>query len=281
MVIIVEVANMDIQSRIEQLKAQIAEKEAYQKKLQESYSNPYKNHKYTSIWDYVVEGNRAGFDKEDAEAAAYQKLLMEQAQADKLQKEQMLNAQEIARQNKSTQDRYNEIKLKQSQATAYNAYVYAKQAKDMADKEGNMMKIALANKNLSDAKAGLQMLGINPDDYETNQSGDNKPTTGVDAGTRLANIKGKKSFNTKQEKADYIESIKQDPMYGQDGGHLESEVQRLEGINTKEEIDAYKKEAQDSYDRNVTKDSKGQPKPGSLAKWKEAYPKYAKALGYK
>lgn len=271
---------MDIEARIQQLKAQIAEKEAYQKKLHESYSNPYKKHSYANTWDYVVEGNRAGYDKEDAEAAAYQKLLMEQAQADKLQKEQMLNAQELARQNKATEDRYNEIKLKQSQATAYNSYVYAKQQKDMADKEGNMMKIALANKNLNDAKAGLQMLGINPDDYETKEPVTNQPTS-IDAGTRLSNIKGKKSFNTKQEKADYIESIKQDPMYGQDEGNLEAEVQRLEAIKTKEEIDAYKKEAQESFDRNVKKGSSGNPKPGDLAKWKKAYPKYAQALGYK
>lgn len=82
---------MDIQARIEQLKAQIAEKEAYQKKLQESYKNPYKNHSYVNMWDYVVEGNRAGYDKEDAEAAAYQKLLMEQAQADKIRAEQAYN----------------------------------------------------------------------------------------------------------------------------------------------------------------------------------------------
>lgn len=74
---------MDINERIAQLKAQIAEKEAYQKSLKDSYSNPYKNHSYANMWDYVVEGNRTGYDKEDAEAAAYQKLLMEQAQADK------------------------------------------------------------------------------------------------------------------------------------------------------------------------------------------------------
>lgn len=273
-----------IDDRIAELEQHIAEKRAYQRL--------YPSHKYASTWDYVAEGDRSGFDKMDAEEAAYRNMLAQQAQQlNVLKAQQEFNAREnelnrqnalaIAGQNKATNDRYNEIKLKQSQATAYNAYVYAKQAKDIADKEGNMMKIALANKNLSDAKAGLQMLGINPDYYETNQSSDNKATTGGDAGTRLANIKGKKSFNTKQEKADYIESIKQDPMYGQDEGQLESEVQRLEGIKTKEEIDAYKKEAQDSYDRNVTKDSKGQPKPGSLAKWKEAYPKYAKALGYK
>ena len=102
---------MDIEARIQQLKAQIAEKEAYQKKLQESYSNPYKKHSYANTWDYVVEGNRTGYDKEDAEAAAYQKLLMEQAQADKLQKEQMLNAQELARQNKDSQAAYDKQRL--------------------------------------------------------------------------------------------------------------------------------------------------------------------------
>ena len=108
---------MDIEARIAQLKAQIAEKEAYQKKLQESYSNPYKKHSYANMWDYVVEGNRAGYDKEDAEAAAYQKLLMEQAQADKIRAEQAYNtayenklnrdnALAIAQQNKAEQNEY-------------------------------------------------------------------------------------------------------------------------------------------------------------------------------
>lgn len=269
----VEVNMEDLSSRIAQLKQEIAEQEAYQR-------SPYNRYHYGHIWDAIA-GDRSGLDAEAADEAAYRNMILQQkfqAEQNELNRQ---NALAISKQNKSTEDRYNEIKLKQSQATAYNAYVYAKQQKDMADKEGNMMKIALANKNLNDAKAGLQMLGINPDDYETKEPDSNEQPTGEDAGTRLANIKGKKSFKTKQEKADYIESIKQDPMYGQDEGQLESEVQRLEGIKTKEEIDAYKKEAQDSYDRNVTKDSKGQPKPGSLAKWKEAYPKYAKALGYK
>lgn len=269
------------------IKARIAELE--QRKAERNAMRGYRDLSYL---DYIAQGDRSGFDRIEADEVAYRNMLKQQAQQERMLGLQQdftarenelnrINAQEIAQQNKATNDRYNEIKLKQSQATAYNAYIYAKQAKDMADKEGNMMKIALADKNLNDAKAGLQMLGINPDDYETNQSGDNKPTTGKDSGTRIATIKGKKSFNTKQEKADYIESIKQDPMYGQDGGQLEAEVQRLDGIQTKEEIDAFKKEAQDSYDRNVSKGSSGNPKPGSLAKWKEAYPKYAKALGYK
>ena len=267
------------------IKARIADLE--QRKAERNALRGYRDLSYL---DYIAQGDRSGFDKIEADEVAYRNMLKHQAQQERMLGLQQdftarenelnrINAQEIAQQNKATNDRYNEIKLKQSQATAYNAYVYAKQQKDMADKEGNIMKIALANKNLNDAKAGLQMLGINPDDYETKEPGANGQSTGTDAGTRLSNIQGKKSFKTKQEKADYIESIKQDPMYGQDEGKLEAEVQRLDGIKTQEEIDAYKKEAQDSYDRNVTKDSKGQPKPGSLAKWKQAYPKYAKALG--
>lgn len=132
---------MDIQSRIEQLKAQIAEKEAYQKKLQESYSNPYKNHKYTSIWDYVVEGNRAGFDKEDAEEAAYQKLLMEQAQADKIRAEQAYN-------------------------TAYENDLNRKNALKLADKSNSsndVDKVARIQKELGFADAEVEMTKDNLD----------------------------------------------------------------------------------------------------------------------
>lgn len=116
---------MDINERIAQLKAQIAEKEAYQKSLKDSYSNPYKNHSYANMWDYVVEGNRTGYDKEDAEAAAYQKLLMEQAQADKEKAQAYYNtayenelnrknALKLAEQNKSQQSNYNLDKARET-----------------------------------------------------------------------------------------------------------------------------------------------------------------------
>lgn len=132
---------MDIEARIQQLKAQIAEKEAYQKKLQESYSNPYKNHSYASIWDYVVEGNRAGFDKEDAEAAAYQKLLMEQAQADKIRAEQAYN-------------------------TAYENELNRKNTLAIADKSNSsndVDKVARIQKELGFADAEVEMTKDNLD----------------------------------------------------------------------------------------------------------------------
>ena len=136
---------MDIQARIEQLKAQIAEKEAYQKKLQESYSNPYKKHSYANMWDYVVEGNRAGYDKEDAEAAAYQKLLMEQAQADKIRAEQayntayenelnIVNARDIASRTNSGYGSTDETaKLMREIEFAQAEYEMAKDNLDVAD----------------------------------------------------------------------------------------------------------------------------------------------------
>lgn len=112
---------MDINERIAQLKAQIADKEAYQKKLADEYSNPYRNHKYANIWDYVVEGNRTGYDREDAEAAAYQKMMMEQAQADKIRAEQAYNTayeNELNRKNAlklSEQNKVNEIEAKKDE----------------------------------------------------------------------------------------------------------------------------------------------------------------------
>ena len=50
---------MDLETRIEQLKAQIAEKEAYQKKLANEYSNPYSKYHYGHIFDAIA-GNSSG-----------------------------------------------------------------------------------------------------------------------------------------------------------------------------------------------------------------------------
>lgn len=95
----------DIDARIAQLKEQIALKEATQNKVKEAYHNPYSKYHYGYIYDAIM-GDRSGLDKEAAEDAAYQKLLMEQAQQDKLQKEQMLNAQEISLAGKEAQAAY-------------------------------------------------------------------------------------------------------------------------------------------------------------------------------
>lgn len=141
---------MDIEARIAQLKAQIAEKEAYQKKLQDSYSNPYKKHSYANTWDYVVEGNRAGYDKEDAEASAYQKLLMEQAQADKIRAEQAYNtayenklnrdnALAIANQNKVNEAEAKKDEYIRGRNKAASVLQYAQQAL-VLDPNNNQLK---------------------------------------------------------------------------------------------------------------------------------------------
>ena len=59
-----------IDDRIAELEQRIAEKKAYQRM--------YPSHKYASTWDYVAEGDRSGFDKIDAEEAAYRNMLAQQ-----------------------------------------------------------------------------------------------------------------------------------------------------------------------------------------------------------
>ena len=61
-----------IDDRIAELEQRIAEKKAYQRM--------YPSHKYASTWDYVAEGDRSGFDRMDAEEAAYRNMLAQQAQ---------------------------------------------------------------------------------------------------------------------------------------------------------------------------------------------------------
>lgn len=175
---------MDIEARIQQLKAQIAEKEAYQKKLQESYSNPYKNHSYTSMWDYVVEGNRAGFDKEDAEAAAYQKLLMEQAQADKIRAEQAYNTayenklnrentEKIAAQNRTSSNGTDETaKLMREVEYAQAEYDMAKDNLDVEDpKSVADYKKATSKYNYWIKQLPKEFEGYTPYDLDVNKVG--------------------------------------------------------------------------------------------------------------
>lgn len=105
---------MDLESRIAELKARIAEKEAYQKKLVEEYTNPYKNHKYANTWDYVVEGNRSGFDAESADEAAYRNMMLQQkfqAEQNELNRQ---NARELNKQNKEAQAAYDKQRALQN-----------------------------------------------------------------------------------------------------------------------------------------------------------------------
>lgn len=106
----------EINARIAQLKEQIALKEAAQKQIKEAYHNPYSKYHYGYIYD-AIRGDRSGLDREAAEAAAYQRLLIEQAQADKIRAEQAYNtayendlnrknALAMAQQNKAEQEQY-------------------------------------------------------------------------------------------------------------------------------------------------------------------------------
>lgn len=102
-----------IDERIAELEQRIAEKRAYQRM--------YPSHKYASTWDYVAEGDRSGFDRMDAEEAAYRNMLAQQAQQLNVLKAQQefnarendlnrKNAMEIAKQSKA-----NEIEAKKDE----------------------------------------------------------------------------------------------------------------------------------------------------------------------
>ena len=76
-----------IDDRIAELEQRIAEKKAYQRM--------HPSHKYASTWDYVAEGDRSGFDRMDAEEAAYRNMLAQQAQQlNMLKAQQDFNAEQ-------------------------------------------------------------------------------------------------------------------------------------------------------------------------------------------
>ena len=87
-----------IDDRIAELEQRIAEKKAYQRM--------HPSHKYASTWDYVAEGDRSGFDRMDAEEAAYRNMLAQQAQ-----QLNMLKAQQDFNAEQNDLNRKNAIKL--------------------------------------------------------------------------------------------------------------------------------------------------------------------------
>lgn len=96
-----------IDDRIAELEQRIAEKKAYQRM--------YPSHKYASTWDYVAEGDRSGFDRMDAEEAAYRNMIAQQAQ-----QLNMLKAQQDFTSRENELNRNNAIKLASMNRT--NAY---------------------------------------------------------------------------------------------------------------------------------------------------------------
>ena len=87
-----------IDDRIAELEQRIAEKKAYQRM--------HPSHKYASTWDYVAEGDRSGFDRMDAEEAAYRNMLAQQAQ-----QLNVLKAQQDFNAEQNELNRNNAIKL--------------------------------------------------------------------------------------------------------------------------------------------------------------------------
>lgn len=86
-----------IDDRIAELEQRIAEKKAYQRM--------HPSHKYASTWDYVAEGDRSGFDRMDAEEAAYRNMIAQQAQQlNMLKAQQDFNAEQNDLNRKNAKD---------------------------------------------------------------------------------------------------------------------------------------------------------------------------------
>lgn len=98
-----------IDDRIAELEQRIAEKKAYQRM--------HPSHKYASTWDYVAEGDRSGFDRMDAEEAAYRNMLAQQAQ-----QLNMLKAQQDFTSRENELNRQNAIKLASMNKDSQAAY---------------------------------------------------------------------------------------------------------------------------------------------------------------
>lgn len=274
----------DIDARIAQLKEQIALKEAAQKQLKEAYHNPYSKYHYGYIFDAVA-GDRSGLDKEAAEEAAYQKLLMEQAQADKIRAEQTYNtayenklnrdnAKEIASNNVNTQQADKDALIQKE----YDfAQIELDAAKDKLDID-NPDSVAALKKAVKKANYwGKQLpkdygfeLEMLPDDASLVDSKSVRIKKKVDKANALLSREG---TNWKDEHYNEASALSEDQEI--------PEVTRLqlaakvankgEGAETKAEAWRRKKqEAKARYDKM---------KPSDQRTWKKNNPKMAKAIG--
>lgn len=95
-----------IDDRIAELEQRIAEKKAYQRM--------YSPHKYASTWDYVAEGDRSGFDRMDAEEAAYRNMLAQHKFTAEQNELNRKNALTLASMNKDSQAAYDKQRLMNS-----------------------------------------------------------------------------------------------------------------------------------------------------------------------
>ena len=235
----------DIDARIAQLKEQIALKEAAQNKVKESYHNPYSKYHYGYIYDAIM-GDRSGLDKEAAEDAAYQKLLMEQAQADKIRAEQAYNtayendlnrknALAIAEQNRilGANDKLDELSRMRGRALVN--LQYAEAAYKQANAKGDRAAMETAERDIQLAQEDLayynKRLGTKIETPKsTEPPKDNKDGKGpVKVEVTIEDLKGINSKNTLKEMETALKQAESHPMKGQDK-ELESVIVNLKTL---------------------------------------------------
>lgn len=145
-----------IDERIAELQQRIAEKKAYQRM--------YRPNRNRAAWDYVVEGDRSGYDKIDASEAAYHNMLAQQrfneqqrlAQEAFNSKERALDralTREVANKNREASDAAKMDEYKLNHTKAYNSLNAAQETLRIAKEKGNVEDIAKASLQLEQAKA--------------------------------------------------------------------------------------------------------------------------------
>lgn len=252
-----------IDERIAELEQRIAEKRAYQRL--------YPSHKYASIWDYVAEGDRSGFDKMDASEAAYLNMLSQQ----KFQEQQRELDREISRELADKANSTNRSNDDLTQKEYEFALIEHDAAKDKLDKDDpdaianfkrTANKVNYWGKHLP-AEMNFEPIVI-PDEFEDSKS------VRINKKVKIAkNLMARQGKNWRDEDVASVEALVRDPELPDElVVQLSAELaNKGEGSETKAANWRKIKEAwRDEYNKLT---------PAGQRQWKIKYPKRAQAIG--
>jgi hypothetical protein len=192
----------EVNARIATLEQKIAEKKA----MDARYNRP------ASTFDYIISGDRSGLDR-----------IAQQMMAEEL------NRQNKAIENVARQDEY--VKNRNKAATTYK---YAEQALDAANKSGDNVEIAKAERDLELAEEDFNYwnnktdnkLDITPKQPEqtTKPTNDNEPKMNLES--QIEQYKAITGGKNSNEYSAILDEIKSNPNYGQ-SKELQAQYERI------------------------------------------------------
>lgn len=191
----------EVNARIATLEQKIAEKKA----MDARYNRP------ASTFDYIISGDRSGLDR-----------IAQQQMAEEL------NIQNKVIENAARQDEY--VKNRNKAATTYQ---YAEQALDVANKSGDNVEIAKAERDLEIAKEDFNYwnnktdnkLEITPKQPEqTNTPTNEEPK--MNLASQIEHYKAITGGKNSKEYSDILKEIESNPNYGQ-SKELKAQYERI------------------------------------------------------